>query len=132
MMHDTGSRLAVLPPCLARLFGASGCCSVMLVAPGLIGPLPATALDKHAVRRLAAGLLLATWAGRGVRSVRLEAGRLWPELLAPEHVVGWAVEAPEAQQLLVATTALGERYQGWVRAMRIARREMAEEGSVGR
>lgn len=136
-MNDTGSRLALLPPCLSCslrdefVVVGDRCCDC-LVHPSLLGAPSAAALDGHAVRRRAAGLLLATWAQRAVRSVRLEAGRLWPELLAPEHVVGWAVEAPEAQQLLVATAALGERYQGWQRALRIARRELAEEGSAAR
>lgn len=128
-MNDTGSRLALLPPCLSGdlrdtfVVVGSRCCD-WLVHPSLLGSPPAAALDEHAVRRLAAGLLLASWAQRGVRSVRLEAGRLWPEMLAPAHVVGWPVEAPEAQQLLVATAALGVRYAGWARALRVAEREI--------
>jgi hypothetical protein len=122
MLDDTGSRLAVLPPCLAMALGA-GCAHVMLVPPGLVGPPSPEVLHEHAVRCLAAGLLLARWALDGMRSVRLEKGRLWPCALPPE-AGSWAIGDADAQRVLVATVALGERYTGWGRAVVVAEREM--------
>lgn len=88
-------------------------------APGQVcGP---EAVHAHAIRLLAAGLVLASWARAGVRSVRLAGGRVEPEG-APDS--GWPVDAPEAAEALVATVLLGARYRGWERAVLAAGREL--------
>lgn len=126
-MTDTGSRLAIVPAHLARLFGECDGHDAMIVVDIPLGGPSDAAIRAHAARCLAAGVLLGLWGTRGVRSLRLDGGRLWPELLAPEHVDGavWAVGDPAAAEVLVATVALGARYRGWRRALVIAEREMA-------
>lgn len=125
-MNDTGSRFTLLPPLLAQICG----CNV-LVPNELLGPPRPEVLERHAVLVLAAGILLARWELDGVRSVRLERGRLWPEQLPPAHVDGWPVAHPDAQRVLVATVALGERYRGWDRAVAAAESSWANEGRAG-
>lgn len=125
-MRDTGSRLAILPPHLARLFG--GC--TFIVPQGLIGPRSAVAISAHATRLLAAGILLACWQAGGSRCVRLATGRLWPEQIPAEQVDGavWPIDHPDAGELLVATVLGGARYLGWAAAVSTATRELGAEG----
>ena len=77
----------------------------------------------YAVRLLAAQLLLARWITLGARFLVLDGGRVGPWAVEVDGLSCWPLASIEAAQILCASVAAGERYQGWAKAWRMAMRE---------
>lgn len=79
-----------------------------------------TPIALHAERLLAARFLLAAWA-RSAAFVTSVKGRLEPHAVPPDGVPSWPIQGPDAEEMLVASVAMGHEYAGWEAALRRAR-----------
>jgi hypothetical protein len=85
-----------------------------------------TARELYLQRRTAAKILLAQWF-RGATLVTVSKGALEPCALMPKGLPAWPIASVEAEELLVASVAVGHRYAGWEEALRQAKDVMRAE-----